>query len=78
MAAQTDRIEKKILLRAPLDRVWRAISDAKEFGSWFGVEFDGVGVPKPVRVHALLDPGPCRQPAQAVPDVVGLERPPRF
>jgi uncharacterized protein YndB with AHSA1/START domain len=36
-----DRIEKKIVLRAPLERVWRAISNAKEFGSWFGVAFDG-------------------------------------
>jgi uncharacterized protein YndB with AHSA1/START domain len=40
MATPTDRIEKTILLRAPLDRVWRAISDAKQFGSWFGVEFE--------------------------------------
>ncbi len=37
----TDRIEKQVLLRAPLDRVWRAISDADEFGRWFGVRFDG-------------------------------------
>jgi uncharacterized protein YndB with AHSA1/START domain len=37
----TDRIEKKILLHAPRERVWRAISDAREFGSWFGVAFDG-------------------------------------
>jgi uncharacterized protein YndB with AHSA1/START domain len=37
----TDRIEKKIVLNAPIDRVWRAISDAKEFGSWFGMAFDG-------------------------------------
>src|SRR5271165_5062900 len=37
----TDRIEKKVLLRAPHERVWRAISDAKQFGSWFGVAFDG-------------------------------------
>jgi uncharacterized protein YndB with AHSA1/START domain len=36
-----DRIEKKVLLRAPLDRVWRAISDSGEFGRWFGVRFDG-------------------------------------
>lgn len=36
-----DRIEKEVVLRAPLDRVWRAISDADEFGSWFGVRFDG-------------------------------------
>src|SRR5260370_7209193 len=37
----TDRIEKKILLRAPRRRVWRALSDSTEFGSWFGVKFDG-------------------------------------
>jgi uncharacterized protein YndB with AHSA1/START domain len=36
-----DRIEKKILLRAPHERVWRAVSDARQFGSWFGAEFDG-------------------------------------
>jgi len=37
----TDRIEKKIVLRAPLERVWQAISDSKRFGSWFGVDFEG-------------------------------------
>lgn len=37
----TDRIEKQVLLRAPLDRVWRAISDSQEFGRWFGVRIDG-------------------------------------
>jgi uncharacterized protein YndB with AHSA1/START domain len=37
----TDRIEKRIMLRAPLDRVWSAVSDAKQFGGWFGVAFDG-------------------------------------
>ena len=36
----TDRIEKKILLRAPLARVWRALTDSAEFGTWFGVRFD--------------------------------------
>lgn len=36
-----DRIEKHITLRAPVDRVWRAISQAHEFGAWFGVHFDG-------------------------------------
>jgi uncharacterized protein YndB with AHSA1/START domain len=39
--SNTDRIEKKVLLRAPRERVWRAISDAKQFGTWFGVAFDG-------------------------------------
>src|ERR1700740_2520826 len=37
----TDRIEKRVVLRAPLGRVWRAVSDAEEFGRWFGVRFDG-------------------------------------
>jgi uncharacterized protein YndB with AHSA1/START domain len=36
-AVDTDRIEKQILLRAPRARVWRAISNAEEFGRWFGV-----------------------------------------
>ncbi len=35
------RIEKRVLLRAPLERVWRAVSDADEFGRWFGARFDG-------------------------------------
>jgi uncharacterized protein YndB with AHSA1/START domain len=41
MDSATDRIEKTILLRAPRERVWAAVSDAKQFGTWFGVEFDG-------------------------------------
>ena len=36
-----DRIQKKITLRAPQSRVWQAVSDAKKFGTWFGVDFDG-------------------------------------
>ncbi len=41
MTNATDRIEKSFVLRAPHARVWAAISDARQFGSWFGVEFDG-------------------------------------
>ncbi len=37
----TDRIEKRVLLRAPRSRVWRAIADAEEFGAWFRVKLDG-------------------------------------
>ena len=44
MVTNTDYIEKKILLRAPCERVWRAISDSKQFGSWFGVQFQGAFV----------------------------------
>ena len=41
----TDRIEKQIFLRAPRQRVWRALVDSKEFGTWFGVKFDGSFTP---------------------------------
>ena len=40
MGTDTDRIEKSVVLRAPRERVWRAISDSKQFGTWFGVQFD--------------------------------------
>jgi uncharacterized protein YndB with AHSA1/START domain len=40
-----DRIEKNVLLRAPLKRVWRALSDSAEFGSWFGMRVDGAFEP---------------------------------
>jgi uncharacterized protein YndB with AHSA1/START domain len=37
----TDRIEKRFEVRAPRARVWRAISDATEFGTWFGMKLEG-------------------------------------
>jgi uncharacterized protein YndB with AHSA1/START domain len=41
MSTSADCIERKIFLKAPRSRVWRALSDAAEFGSWFGVDFKG-------------------------------------
>lgn len=35
-----DRIEKKIVLKAPRSRVWKALSDSDEFGRWFGVKLE--------------------------------------
>ncbi|HJU68892.1 MAG TPA: SRPBCC family protein [Gemmatimonadaceae bacterium] len=40
MTHSTDRIEKTTLLRAPQARVWRALSDAKQFATWFGITLD--------------------------------------
>lgn len=37
----TDRIEKRVELRAPRARVWRAIANANEFGAWFGIKLEG-------------------------------------
>jgi uncharacterized protein YndB with AHSA1/START domain len=39
--SSTDRIEKRVTLRAPVSRVWRAIADAREFGRWFGFTLEG-------------------------------------
>jgi uncharacterized protein YndB with AHSA1/START domain len=41
MNTSTDRIERKVLLKASRARVWRALSNAEEFGGWFGVNFKG-------------------------------------
>lgn len=40
-AGGTDRIEKRVTLRAPRSLVWRAIANADEFGKWFGVNLEG-------------------------------------
>lgn len=45
MAASTDRIEKQIELAAPRSRVWRALTDVKEFNAWFGVRLEGAFEP---------------------------------
>ena len=37
----TDRIEKQIDLEAPVSRVWRALTDSREFGEWFRVKMEG-------------------------------------
>ncbi len=39
--ADTDRIERSIVINAPRDRVWRALSNAEEFGTWFGANLKG-------------------------------------
>jgi uncharacterized protein YndB with AHSA1/START domain len=40
-----NRIEKRIELKAPVSRVWRALTDYREFGEWFRVKLDGPFVP---------------------------------
>lgn len=37
----TNRIEKQIELKAPVSRVWSALTDYQEFGKWFGCRFEG-------------------------------------
>jgi uncharacterized protein YndB with AHSA1/START domain len=52
-----DRIEKRIELTAPLSRVWRALTDYREFGQWFRVELDGPFAPGQVSRGHITYPG---------------------
>lgn len=52
-----DRIEKQIELKAPVSRVWRALTDYREFGQWFRVELDGPFVPGQVSRGRITYPG---------------------
>jgi uncharacterized protein YndB with AHSA1/START domain len=52
-----DRIEKRIELNAPISRVWRALTDYREFGEWFLVKLDGPFVPGQVSRGHITYPG---------------------
>jgi uncharacterized protein YndB with AHSA1/START domain len=52
-----NRIEKQIELKAPVSRVWRAITDYREFGDWFRVQLDGPFVPGQVSTGHIAYPG---------------------
>ena len=62
-----DRIEKKLLLRAPRGRIWRALADSSEFGAWFGVKFEGPFVPGAHLRGVII-------PTQVDADIVGYQR----
>jgi uncharacterized protein YndB with AHSA1/START domain len=53
----SDKIEKRIELAAPVSRVWRALTDYREFGEWFRVKIDGPFVPGQVSRGQLTFPG---------------------
>ena len=69
MPPATDRIEKQIQLRAPPSRVWRALSDAGEFGRWFGLRFEGQFAPGAEMKGALTIKG-----YENVPFALTIER----
>ena len=53
----SDRIEKRIELKAPVSRVWRALTDYREFGQWFRVKLDGPFVAGQVSRGLITYPG---------------------
>jgi uncharacterized protein YndB with AHSA1/START domain len=52
-----DRIEKAIELKAPIARVWRALTDHEEFGQWFRVRLEGPFAPGQVTRGRITHPG---------------------
>jgi uncharacterized protein YndB with AHSA1/START domain len=59
-----DRIEKEIIVHAPRAKVWRTVTDSREFGKWFQVEMQDAFVPgarvrgritNPAHVHLILE-----------------------
>jgi len=56
-ASTTDRIEKRVVLKAPQARVWRAISDSGEFGTWFQMRFEAPFVEGTTVKGRVLVPG---------------------
>ena len=53
----TDRIEKTIDLKAPVERVWRALTDHEEFGQWFRVDLEGPFAPGQLSRGRITHPG---------------------
>ena len=51
------RIDKRLEIKAPLARVWRALTDYREFGEWFGVKLDGPFVAGQVSTGRITYPG---------------------
>jgi len=64
----TDRIEKSVQLPASRERVWRAVSLAENFGSWFGADFEG-----PFVAGARL--GASIEPTSVDPEVARQQQP---
>jgi uncharacterized protein YndB with AHSA1/START domain len=54
---ENNRIEKQIALNAPVSRVWRALTDHKEFGEWFRVKLDAPFVPGQTSTGYITWPG---------------------
>ena len=56
MPSETDRIEKEVVIGEPREKVWRALTDAREFGAWFGVEAEGTFEPGARVQGRILNP----------------------
>src|SRR5206468_4029008 len=57
MTSSSDRIEMRIELNAPPARVWRALTDHREFGQWFRVNLEAPFVPRQSTRGRITYPG---------------------
>ncbi len=69
-----NRIEKRIELKAPVSRVWRALTDYREFGEWFRVKLDGPFVAGQISRGQMTYPGYEHVKWQAVVQKMEPER----
>lgn len=75
----TNVVVKRVVLDAPLERVWAAITDSARFGYWFGAKFDGpfvageaaVGRIRPTRVDA--ETAALQEPMSGMPITVYVD-----
>jgi uncharacterized protein YndB with AHSA1/START domain len=70
----SDSIEKRIELAAPVSRVWRALTDHREFGEWFRVSVDGPFAPGRTVGGNILHPGYEHLTWEATVEAVEPER----
>jgi uncharacterized protein YndB with AHSA1/START domain len=69
-----DSIEKTIELNAPVSRVWQALTDHNEFGTWFRVSLEGPFVPGEVSRGRITYPGYEHLPWEAQVQAMDHER----
>jgi len=71
---EQDRIEKQIELKAPIARVWRALTDHREFGKWFRVNVEGPFVAGQTSRGRITYPGYERHTMEVVVQKMEPER----
>ncbi len=71
---QQDQIEKQIHINAPVERVWRALTDHHEFGQWFGVKIEAPFVAGQASTGHMTIPGYEQVKWEAIVQEVDSER----
>jgi len=80
MSASRDSIQNQILLRAPRERVWQALTDSRQFGAWFGMRFSAPFVPgatmRGTMTPTAVDPEIARkqEPFEGLPFEITIDR----